>query len=87
MQIQLSTHSFRIFYGEDFGDHLAAVINALSEYSITFLCEWFEEYCIISVKQAVTRQAWRDILEEFFCNLIDDDEEEDEESESEISPE
>lgn len=70
MQIQLSTHSFRIFYGESFGEDLATVINAIGDYEIDFTLNWYEEYAIIALAK-VPRETWKDILDEVFQDLYE----------------
>ena len=80
MQIQLSTREFRIFYDDDFGDHMAIVINALSDYYVPFKCVWFEDFCILSITEKVKKKMWNDILEDVFKEMFDSDEDEETES-------
>lgn len=70
IQIQLSTHSFRIFYGETFGDLLAATINAVGEYEIDFTFRWYEDFCVIGLER-VDRKEWNGILEMLFDGIIE----------------
>ena len=66
IQIQLSTHQFRIFYGETFGDHLAAVIDAIGLFEIDFRLQWDEDFCLITMDRHPSKGQWRDILEHVF---------------------
>ena len=75
MQIQLSSHSFRIFYGSTFGGYVASVINAIGEYEINFGLQWYEDFAIIALDR-LSRETWKDILEILFRDLCDLDEEE-----------
>ena len=77
MQIQLSTHSFRIFYGERFSEFICSIVNSLGEYDVGFELKWFDEFAIISPTVKVDRQTWHDILCLVFEAICEDDEEED----------
>lgn len=70
MQIQLSTHEFRIFYGDTFGDHLAAVIDGVGEYEIDFTLRWYKDYCVIALDK-LTRKDWEGILTEVFDRMCE----------------
>jgi len=71
MQIQLSTHSFRIFYGITFGDLLTCVINAVSEFEKDISIRWYPDFCIISFIEKVSREEWAEILEVLFDEVIE----------------
>jgi len=82
LQIQLSTHSFRIFYGESFSEFICSIVNALGEYDVGFELKWFDEFAIITPTVKVDRQIWHDILYLVFVGICEEDEDEDEDSEN-----
>lgn len=71
IQIQLSTHSFRIFYGDNFGDLLVAVINTVNEYEKDISIRWYDDFCVIQFLEKVGREEWADILEMLFDEIIE----------------
>ena len=78
MQIQLSTQSFRIYYGDNFGEWLSYVINAAGEYSVNFILAWYDDFCIV-VMDKMPRKVWHDLLFDFFSEACSDDEDEEDE--------
>lgn len=83
MQIQLSTRSFRIFYGESFSEFICSIVNAFGEYDVGFELKWFDEFAVIAPTVKVDRQTWHDILYLVFEAICEDDEEEDSENNDE----
>ena len=78
MQIQMSSQTFLVFYGDGFSDNLTDIINSLREANVSgFELKWLDD-CALIVPYNCSRKVWYEVIEKLFVNVSERGEEEDE---------